>query len=312
MQTIILDHRHLELAYENQCLLIRHPEQATRSLPLKHVRKVICLHSVQLSTALLGQLWRRGIDFINLNNRYSQCSFGLYPKQQQQLQRRCWQYHWQQDEQACLALAQRLCLHRIRHTLSLLNHIEQPALVQQLISAQNNIGNSQDLAQLRGIEGSSQRLVFEYWRQLLPSSLGFLKRQRRPPKDPVNAVLSLTSTLILHEAIRQCTAFGLDPELGFYHRMVPGRASLACDLMETVRPYLEHWVIQLFLQKQLDKRHFTGLNNPNTACLLSKSGRAIFYPLFQANHHAWQAQLKLNARWVCWHLQQAEQQLGAH
>ena len=42
MQTIILDHRHLELAYENQCLLIRHPEQATRSLPLKHVRKVIC------------------------------------------------------------------------------------------------------------------------------------------------------------------------------------------------------------------------------------------------------------------------------
>src|SRR5690554_3385802 len=105
MHTLIFDRHKISLEYENHCIIIRQPETPPRSIPLSHVRKIICLHSVELTTSLLGQLWQRKIDFISLNNRYSERSFALFPNQQQQVERRCLQYTWQQHEELCLPLA---------------------------------------------------------------------------------------------------------------------------------------------------------------------------------------------------------------
>lgn len=61
MHTLIFDRHNISLEYENNCVIIRQPDIGPRSIPLRHVRKVMCVHSVQLSTSLLGQLWQRGI-----------------------------------------------------------------------------------------------------------------------------------------------------------------------------------------------------------------------------------------------------------
>lgn len=312
MNTLILDQRNIQLEYDNKCLIIRQASTKPRSIPLQHLSKIVCLHNASLTTSLLGQLWKRGIDFVTLNSRHADCSFGLYANQQQQVERRCRQYAWQQNESTALLLARTLCEHRIRLNLRLLQaSIPSTSLQQQLQQALSRLASATCLASLRGIEGAAQRLMFAHWRAQLPLSLGFEKRQRRPPKDPVNSLLSLTSSLLLQDAIRECTAVGLDPYLGFYHRTVSGRHSLACDLLETLRPKLEQWVMQLFINQQFDRRHFTSVNKPNAACYLGKAGRELYYPLLQQTLPSWQLQLRATARWLCRQLDQQHQVLDA-
>ncbi|NLY16891.1 MAG: CRISPR-associated endonuclease Cas1 [Gammaproteobacteria bacterium] len=302
MSTLILDRRNISLEYDNQCLVVRQPEQTPRTVPLKHLNKIVCLHSVQITTSLLGQLWKRKIDFVNLNNRHADCSFGLYPNRQQQVRRRCQQYAWQQDQSTALPLARTLCSHRLRNNLRLLPDNGELTLREYLHTAVSRLAEATSLQEMLGIEGAAQRQMFAHWREQLPTKLGFNQRQRRPPKDPVNSLLSLTSSLVLQEAIRQCTAAGLDPDLGFYHRIASGRPSLACDLMEPLRPFFEHWVMHLFIDGKFDCRHFTGQNSAQAPCYLGKAGREAFYPLFHQASTAWQRQLKATARWTCQHL----------
>lgn len=298
MHTLIFDRHNISLEYENNCVIIRQPDIGPRSIPLRHVRKVMCVHSVLLSTSLLGQLWQRGIDFICLNNRYSERSFALIPNQQKQVSRRCLQYAWQQHEHLCMPLAQRLCQHRLLVTERLPEVRNYPLMVYSLQQARQAMAYSKSLNELRGMEGAIQRQLFEHWRDLLPKELGFVKRVRRPPTDPVNGLLSLTYTIAMQEAIRQCTAAGLDSQLGVYHRVFQGRHSLACDLMEPLRPVCEQWVVQCFKTGLLDRRNFSGFGTQGSPCLLGKRGREIYYQAIDSQLRQWQRQLRAAALWL--------------
>lgn len=297
MHTLVFDKHSLSLSYNNHCLLVNQPDATPRSLPLKFINKIICLHSVNLTTQLLGQLWERGIPFVTLNNRYSERSFALNPNQHNQVERRCIQYLWQQNQAKSLEIAKVFCLHRLRNNL---RSIESPSpRLKEILQTQLKLMfNCESLDQLRGHEGSAQRSVFSHWRYLLPEQLNFKKRQKRPVKDPVNALLSLTYTLVYHEAIRQCVAYGLDAQLGFYHRVSFGRYSLACDLMEPLRPYCENWVFNCFIEGKFNQKHFTKPKTPNDVCFLGKQGRSIYYQLIDEEMQSWQKKLKSYARWL--------------
>tara|TARA_R110002167_G_scaffold366450_1_gene597503 strand:- start:12722 stop:13681 length:960 start_codon:yes stop_codon:yes gene_type:complete len=304
IKQLVFDRNGIQLDYDNQTLVIREPPHGVRTLPLRYLRRVVCLHSVSVSTALLGQLWQRGIDFVVINSRSSDTSFALYPNQTGVVERRCRQYQWQQTDSLCLPLATALCQHRL--------HIQQRILARRttnttptelpLIAVLTNLARQMpqttDAQQLRGLEGHAQKLMFQYWREQLPDKLGFQKRQRRPPPDPVNALLSLTYTLVLQEAIRQCIANGLDSQLGFYHRVAHGRHSLACDLMEVARPYCEAWVVDQFRSGELDLRHFTRPRTPNVGCMLGKAGRSHYYSQVAPAMQEWRKPLAAAARWV--------------
>lgn len=308
MHTLVFDRHDIDLEYENNCLIIREDKGLPRTLPLTYIRKILCLHSVRLSTSLLGQLWQRGIDFIVINGRYSERCLGLYANQQTQVERRCTQYSWQQDQSQCLALAIELCQHRLQLCRRLDSVRQDHNLTLRLQHIHTSMPFSNHLDELRGAEGAAQRLLFEHWRKQLPASLGFEKRQRQPPPDPVNALLSLTYTLVMQEAIRQCSAAGLDSQLGFYHRTAGGRHSLACDLMEPVRPAIEQWVMQRFINGLLDQRHFTHqTRNNNKGCMLGKRGREIFYQAVDPCLSVWQRQLQAIARWTARKIDQQRQ-----
>jgi CRISPR-associated protein Cas1 len=89
---------------------------------------------------------------------------------------------------------------------------------------------------LRGIEGAAAAAYFKGFCALFPASLDFTGRNRRPPRDPVNAVLSLGYTLLHAEAVRAAYGAGLDPIIGYYHRLDFGRDSLASDCSLTTSP----------------------------------------------------------------------------
>lgn len=128
---------------------------------------------------------------------------------------------------------------------------------------------------LRGSEGEAANLYFSVFGHMLRSAepeMRWTVRSRRPPLDPVNALLSFFYTLLTHDCRSACETVGLDPAVGFLHRDRPGRPSLALDLMEELRPVLaDRLALSLINRRQLQARDFE--RREGGAVLLTDDGR---------------------------------------
>ncbi len=129
------------------------------------------------------------------------------------------------------------------------------------------VGNA--VGSVRGFEGECANAYFGVFDHLIVQQkppggatpagapqpgFAFRSRSRRPPLDPVNALLSFLYAMLGHDARAACEAVGLDPQVGFLHRDRPGRAGLALDLMEEFRPYLaDRLALSLINRKQVPK-----------------------------------------------------------
>lgn len=298
MSSLLIDRRGVELDYGNDCLIVRHESVGARSVPMRGLERVVCMHNVVLGTRVIGQFQRFGIDFIALNSRSSERSFAVHAAHAKQAGRRVIQYQTQQATPARMELARRLVALKLLASIRAVGR-NQPVMVDSLRRLMVLARAAQNMDSLRGFEGIAQRNVFAHWRGLLPPRLGFEQRRRRPPPDPVNAVLSLSYGLAYHEAIRQCMRSGLDPWLGVYHALAPGRHSLACDLIEPLRPRIEKWVVELFCSGCLDRRHFSTRDGQ---CLLGKAGRSVYYHEWHAVLPQWTRRLRHYARRLSAHL----------
>ena len=129
-----------------------------------------------------------------------------------------------------------------------------------------------------GLEGAAAKCVWQAFARQLPDSLGFTGRNRRPPKDPVNSLLSLSATLAQREAVIAIRVSGLDPFCGIYHTPRAGRESLGWDMVELVRPQLEEWTFLDFYTRRLSNEHFS--SHPKKGCMLVKEGRIALFTLW--------------------------------
>jgi CRISPR-associated protein Cas1 len=116
------------------------------------------------------------------------------------------------------------------------------------------------MEQLRGIEGDAANTYFGIFNFLIRTDkkgFEFNGRNKRPPKDRVNAMLSFAYTLLANETAAALESVGLDPYVGFMHTLRPGRASLALDIMEELRAYLgDRFVLTLINRKQVNINDF--------------------------------------------------------
>ncbi len=150
------------------------------------------------------------------------------------------------DPEFCLAVARDIVSTKIRNQRTLLqrNHLEPPGrAVAQLKTFAETAQRVSDLESLLGVEGSAARVYFEHFAGMLKVEdeeeqpvFDFNGRNRRPPRDPVNALLSLGYSLLVRDLTVVCHAIGFDPFMGFYHQPRFGRPALALDLMEGFRP----------------------------------------------------------------------------
>lgn len=122
----------------------------------------------------------------------------------------------------------------------------------------NKLDQAKDVETVRGIEGQGGRIYFDVFDiMILREEFGFPERTRRPPRDPINAVLSFLYTLLCHDCRAAVDGVGLDPQVGFFHSLRPGRPSLALDLMEELRPVLaDRLALTLFNRNQLNEENF--------------------------------------------------------
>ena len=141
------------------------------------------------------------------------------------------------------------------------------------------------LDELRGVEGKAAEQYFSIFNDLIlnqKEDFLFSTRNRRPPLDNVNAVLSFAYTILAGECANALYSVGLDPYVGFMHSARPGRTSLALDLMEELRPILaDRFILTLINTKALQASHFQ--RQQDGAVLLNEEGRKVFFNAWQ-NH----------------------------
>lgn len=141
----------------------------------------------------------------------------------------------------------------------------------------------EDVDRLRGSEGEAANLYFSVFDLLIrapDAALRWTARSRRPPLDPVNALLSFLYTLLAHDCRSACESVGLDPSVGFLHRDRPGRPSLALDLMEELRPVLaDRLALSLVNRRQLRARDFE--TQESGAVLLGEEARRTVLAAWQ-------------------------------
>ena len=125
---------------------------------------------------------------------------------------------------------------------------------------------------IRGIEGDAARIHFRALEQAVASAeLGFSARTRRPPRDPVNAMLSFCYGMLVTEYTGALESVGLDYQMGFLHRPRAGRPSLALDLAEELRALTDRFVVSLVRRRQMGRASF--VHTPGGGVYLSDDGR---------------------------------------
>jgi len=128
---------------------------------------------------------------------------------------------------------------------------------------------------VRGVEGESARSYFSTFDRMIREDRDTFKldgRTRRPPTDPINALMSFVYALIRNDCVAAAEGVGLDPQMGFLHALRPGRAALALDLMEEFRSVMaDRLVLTLINRRQIAAKHF--VKRPGGAVHLDDDGR---------------------------------------
>lgn len=142
------------------------------------------------------------------------------------------------------------------------------------------LGDAASYDELLGHEGTASREYFRAWRQVIGEDWGFTARQRRPPPDPVNAMLSFGYTLLTQEAIAALEGAGLDAAVGFLHRARWGRPSLALDLMEEFRPVIVYAVVLRCVSSGI-VRFEEFETAPDVSCRMNARARQAFLAAYE-------------------------------
>ncbi len=289
MASFYVDRAGIELRADGRTLLVYEDQERASTIPLNLLERVVISARTRFDSTLISSLARAGVALVVLGRDHLGHAACLLGPPRGDAARRISQYRaflseqWRSRWSSRLLRAKLLAQARTLQYLMRCRPDQRKPLqdgLHPLLRLSRELKNTPgSVASLLGIEGAAASVYFQALSAAFPASLGFAGRNRRPPRDPVNAVLSLTYTLTHCDAVRIIYAAGLDPYIGFYHGLAWNRESLACDLIEPLRPRLDRWVWELFRDRILRPEHFRRMHG---ACLLGKAGRRLYYQAHEA------------------------------
>ncbi len=201
------------------------------------------------------------------------------------------QYSLSDDEKWSLHVARLMIAAKIQNYRSILRRYcrdyggcqEVESAVSMLELNKNRALAASDKNELIGFEGIASNIYFNVLPCLIlnqKESFPFNGRSRRPPRDAVNAMLSLAYTLIANDIAAALETVGLDPYVGFLHSLRPGRTSLALDMMEEFRAYLgDRFVLSLINKRQIPPKDF--MHQGDYGVVMTDNGRKTFLTAWQ-------------------------------
>ncbi len=278
MSTVYVVEAGSRLEKEHQRLLVTLNDEVILRVPLARVSRVVLVGRAGATTPALHALLEAGIPLAFVS-RGGKLLGQLTPPMPGNLPLRRQQYARDADAAFCLRLAAGIVAGKLRNQRTLAARLarrrpaapspnpsqgegdgtpagDSQAILRRLTDSVAAAENAPGLDTLLGIEGQAARLYFSLYRRAFPAEWGFHDRNRRPPRDPINALLSLGYALLTQNVMTALEVVGLDPYLGYFHTETYNRPALALDLVEEFRaPVVDSlvlWVVKHGILRPVD------------------------------------------------------------
>ncbi|MEV0966614.1 CRISPR-associated endonuclease Cas1 [Streptomyces sp. NPDC049910] len=265
------------LRTKGQRLRVTHRTTQLLSAPYNRVRQIVCTAPVTFTSPFLRRALEHGIDLV-LTEEDGAYLGRLTGPAGTDVELRHAQHRLTDKDAASLELACAFVSAKITHMRTCLLRAAragkltdvEPAAA-RLLAARQAAATAPSPASLMGHEGAATRDYFAAVGTILGPAWAFTHRRRRPPPDPVNALLSFGYTLLARDAVAACELAGLDPAVGFLHELRRGRPSLALDLIEEFRPVIvDHTVIRLCTSGKISTAGFATDEGGRTGCRMDR------------------------------------------
>jgi len=263
----------------------------TIRVPLFDIERVVILGKASFTTPLLQRLAREGTE-VHLLSSHGRWLGAFYPNANGNALRRLRQYEFARDGHYALGIATAAVAAKIRNSRRVLQRLaasRQETRESLHLDACNSLmalvgkaEKAESFDTLRGFEGHAAAVYFDRLARCFPEDAPFNGRNRRPPKDAANALLSWTYTVVLGEIDGAVRAAGLDPCLGCLHEISYGRLSLSLDLLEPLRaPLCDMLVLRLLNHRLLRAADHFEVGEEDGGIYLNREGRSAFFPEYE-------------------------------
>jgi CRISPR-associated protein Cas1 len=258
------------LSCEGEAILVRIEQETKMRAPIHMIGGIVCFGRVSCSPALMGLCGERGVTISHLTEYGRFLARIEGPVSGNVLLRRA-QYRHSEDSGKSAEIARAVVTAKVANCRTVLQRslrdhpdtegaAEIRSAVDRLDRSLQKLQSTLPLDTVRGIEGESARDYFQVFDCLITGQkedFYFRSRNRRPPLDNVNSLLSFVYTLLTHDARSAAETVGLDSAVGFLHRDRPGRPGLALDIVEEFRPVLgDRLVLSMINKKQVQAAGF--------------------------------------------------------
>ena len=228
---------------------------------IREISKVCLYGSAEITTPAMVELMQRNVPVLHFTHGgwFQGIALGMSHKN---VQLRIQQFRWAEKEERSLAIARKIVSGKIENCRVLLSRNDKEIPGEVLESLKRLAAQAEGASQMQsllGFEGAAAEVYFGRFGNMLKSSqnFSFQNRNKRPPKDPVNSVLSYLYGVLAKELFSTVLAAGFDPYLGFYHQPRYGRPALALDMMEEFRPVIaDSSALTLFNKEELAGNDF--------------------------------------------------------
>jgi CRISPR-associated protein Cas1 len=275
LNTLYVSSQGSYLRKEGETIVVEREQQKILQLPIHTIGGLVCFGNVLCSPFLLGFCAERDIA-VSYLSEYGKFMASIRGPVSGNVLLRRQQYRIADDIDASTDIARNIVRGKLANSLIVMNRTIRDhdnkidtlsvkgaaSTIDRLI---DRLDSARNIDEIRGIEGLSAAEYFAVFNHFIidqKDDFIFKDRNRRPPLDPVNALLSFIYTLLAHDVRSALETVGLDPAVGFLHRDRPGRPSLALDLMEEFRPFIaDRLVLSLINRRQVSVKGFKKAEN---------------------------------------------------
>lgn len=293
LNTLFVTTQGAYLAKEGETVVVKVEQEVRLRIPIHTIGGIVCFGNVGCSPFLMGFCAKNGVG-ISFLTEYGRFLARIQGPVSGNVLLRREQYRKADDPGFSAAMARAVLIGKIANCRTVLqralrDHSEKldagqiADTVKRLNYHLESLNREQTLDILRGLEGDAAHIYFGVFDHLIVSqkeAFSFHERNRRPPLDNVNCLLSFIYTLLVHDIRSALETVGLDPAVGFLHRDRPGRPSLALDLMEEFRPFLaDRLALSLINLRQVQDKGF--IKTDTGAVLMNDDTRKTLLVAYQ-------------------------------
>lgn len=293
LNTLYIQTQGAYLRLDHDTLKLEVERKTTFQIPLHHLGGIVVFGNVLISPFLIHRCAEdgRSVVWLSENGRFQARIAGRTTGNV--LLRRS-QHAAVDQPDAALLIARHIIAGKLQNARSVLMRAAREAVepgdrailstaAKTHAEAIHSVESATDIGKLRGIEGNAAKSYFAAFTSMVRTNrpaFTFTERSRRPPRDPINSLVSFVYTLLVGECIAACEGVGLDPQMGFLHTLRPGRPSLALDLMEELRaPLADRLVLTLINRGQIKPDDF--IERPGGAVHMKDAARKTLLATYQ-------------------------------